>query len=149
MRVLINLFLLFVHDYSTKIRIHFYSLIYSFLNCANISYAIFMAALPLYFLCCIHVQYYPYISYTIIYGYMKSLPQYYTVLNLSHRIYSVRQRQGYNRPLFGLFVDMSFTNLIKFFIRSFFQKDYCQYILSWGQFFGLPHTAIGCYLFKV
>ena len=61
-RVLINLFLLFVHDYLTKIRVHSYTLIYSFLNCANVSYAIFMAALPLYFLCCIHVQHYPYIS---------------------------------------------------------------------------------------
>ena len=88
-RVLINLFISFVHDYLTKIRVHSYPLIYSFLNCANISYAIFMAALPLYFLCCIHVQHYPYILHAIIHGYMKSLPQYYTLLNLSHRIYFV------------------------------------------------------------
>ena len=47
-RVLINLFLLFVHDHSTKIRGHSYSLIYSFLNCANISYTIFKVLLPLY-----------------------------------------------------------------------------------------------------
>ena len=39
-RVLINLFVLFIHDHWTKIRGHSYSLIYSFLNCANISYAI-------------------------------------------------------------------------------------------------------------
>ena len=49
LRVLINLFRLFVHDHSTKIRGHSYSLIHSFLNCANISFAIFMAVQPLYF----------------------------------------------------------------------------------------------------
>ena len=48
-RVLINLFL-FVHNHSTKVRSHSYSLIYSFLNCADISFAIFKAVLiPLYF----------------------------------------------------------------------------------------------------
>ena len=61
-RVLLNLFLLFVDNYSTKIRVHSYSLIYSFLNCANISYAIFMAALPSYFIRYIH-------------GYMKPTPE--------------------------------------------------------------------------
>ena len=110
-RVLIDLFLLFAHDHSTKIydRLSFilslcttirskmivpvnlffylyttirpklgigysYSLIYSFLNCANISFAIFMAVLALYFVRCISgsttfiflrlysQQYYPYIS---------------------------------------------------------------------------------------
>ena len=55
-KVLINLFILFVHDHSTKIRGHSYSLIYSLLNCANISYAIFMAGLPLYFVRYIHVN---------------------------------------------------------------------------------------------
>ena len=64
-RVLIDLFLLFVQDYSTKIRVQCYSLIYSFHNCANISYAIFMAALPLYFVRYTHVQYCPCISYAI------------------------------------------------------------------------------------
>ena len=59
-RVLINLFLLFVHDHSTKIRGHSYSSIYSFFNCANISYVIFMAVLLLY-----SCQYYPYILYAI------------------------------------------------------------------------------------
>ena len=59
-RVLINLFVLFVHSHSTKIRGHSYSLIYSFLNCVNISYAIFKAVLPLY-----SYQYCPYISYAI------------------------------------------------------------------------------------
>ena len=48
-RILINLFLLFVHDHSTKIRGHSYSLIYFFLNCANILFAVFMAVRPLYF----------------------------------------------------------------------------------------------------
>ena len=36
-------FFLFVHDHSIKIRAHSYSLIYSFLNCANISYTLFIA----------------------------------------------------------------------------------------------------------
>ena len=48
-RVLINLFLLFVDGHSAKIRGQSYSLIYSFLYCAIISYAIFMAVLHLYF----------------------------------------------------------------------------------------------------
>ena len=47
-RILINFFL-FVHDHSTKVRGHFYSLINSFLLCVDISFAIFKAALPLYF----------------------------------------------------------------------------------------------------
>ena len=55
-RFLINLFLLFAHDHSTKIRVYSYSLIYSFLNCANISYAIFMSVLFLYFVRDIHVS---------------------------------------------------------------------------------------------
>ena len=45
---LISLFL-FVHNHSTKVRGHSYSLIYSFFHCPNISLAIFMALLPLYF----------------------------------------------------------------------------------------------------
>ena len=63
-RVLINLFLLFVHDHPTKIRGHSYSLIYSFINCAKILYALFMAVLPLYFIRYI-CQYCPNISYSI------------------------------------------------------------------------------------
>ena len=55
-RVLINLFLLFEHDHLTKIWGHSYSLIHSFLNCTNISYTIFMAVLPLYFVRYIHVS---------------------------------------------------------------------------------------------
>ena len=47
-RVLINLYL-FVHNYSTKVRSHSYSLIYYFLHCADILFAIFKAVLPLYF----------------------------------------------------------------------------------------------------
>ena len=43
------LFFFFVHDHSTKVRCYSYSLIYSFLNCHKISFAIFMAVLPLYF----------------------------------------------------------------------------------------------------
>ena len=42
-RVLINLIFLFVHDHSTKVRGHSYSLIYHCPSCANISFAIFMA----------------------------------------------------------------------------------------------------------
>ena len=57
--LLINLFILFVHDHSNKVSCRSYSLIYSFYICANTSYAIFMAVLPLYFVCYIH-------------GYMKS-----------------------------------------------------------------------------
>ena len=42
-RVLVNLFFILVHDHSTKVRGHSYSLIYYCFNCANISFAIFMA----------------------------------------------------------------------------------------------------------
>ena len=90
------IFFFFVHDHSTKVRGHFYYLIYSFLNCDNISFAKFMEVLPLYFARCIFgstafmfrplysQQYYPYISNTIfmevcllyfvryIHGYMKT-----------------------------------------------------------------------------
>ena len=48
-RGLIYLYLLFVLDYSIKIRGHSYSLIYSCLNCTNILYAIFIVVLPLFF----------------------------------------------------------------------------------------------------
>ena len=41
--VLINLFFVLVHDHSTRVRGHSYSLICYFLNCSNISFAIFMA----------------------------------------------------------------------------------------------------------
>ena len=47
-RVLINFFL-FVHDHSTKVRGHSYSLIYSFFNSGNISFGILKAVLPFYF----------------------------------------------------------------------------------------------------
>ena len=47
--VLIELFLLFAHDYSTKTRGHSYSSIYIFLSCASISFAIFKAVVRLYF----------------------------------------------------------------------------------------------------
>ena len=46
---LCHYFFFFVHDHSTKVRCYSYSLIYSFLNCHKISFAIFMAVLPLYF----------------------------------------------------------------------------------------------------
>ena len=59
--VFINLFYLFVHHHSTKIRSHSYSVVYSFHNCANISYAKFKAVLPLY-----SCQYCPYIWYAIL-----------------------------------------------------------------------------------
>ena len=52
-RVFYNLFFLFMHDHSTKVRGHSYSLIYSFLNCATILFAIFMAVLLLHFVCSI------------------------------------------------------------------------------------------------
>ena len=38
-----------MHNHSTKIRSHSYFLIYSFLHCADISFGIFKAVLPLYF----------------------------------------------------------------------------------------------------
>ena len=47
-RVLIICFL-FVHNHLAKVKDHSYSLIYSFVNCANILFAIFVAVLPLYF----------------------------------------------------------------------------------------------------
>ena len=47
-RVLIDLFILFVHQHSTKIRGHSYSLVYFFLNCANTLYAAFKEVLPLF-----------------------------------------------------------------------------------------------------
>ena len=53
-RVLIDLFFLFVHNHPTKIRGHSCSLIQSFLNCANISFAIFNSVLLLYFVRSIH-----------------------------------------------------------------------------------------------
>ena len=54
--VLINLYLLFAHDHSTKIRGHSYYLTYFFLilNCANISHAMLMSVLSLYFIRYIH-----------------------------------------------------------------------------------------------
>ena len=55
-RVLVNLFLLFLHDHSAKITGCSCSLVYSFLSCTNISYAIFMAVLALYFVHYIHVS---------------------------------------------------------------------------------------------
>ena len=48
-RVLTNSIFLFAHDHSTKVRGDSYSLIYSFINCANISFALFLAVLPLHF----------------------------------------------------------------------------------------------------
>ena len=45
-RVLIDLFFLFVYDQSTKVMGHSYSAIYSFLNCAYISFAIFITDCP-------------------------------------------------------------------------------------------------------
>ena len=44
-RVLIYIFISFIHDHSTKIRGHSYSLIYLLINCVNVSYTTFMAAL--------------------------------------------------------------------------------------------------------
>ena len=65
-RVLINLLFLFVQRPFDKVRGHSYSLIYSFLNCANISFVIFIADTALIFplLCCFW-KCYLYISYTI------------------------------------------------------------------------------------
>ena len=53
-RALINLFFLFVHDHSTNVRSYSYSVIYYFLNCASILFAMFMAVLPLYFVYYVH-----------------------------------------------------------------------------------------------
>ena len=67
-RFLINLFFLFLHGHSTKVGGHSNSLIYSFLNSANISFAV----LPLYFVRYIRTLIFPalylccsYISCTI------------------------------------------------------------------------------------
>ena len=48
MRVLI-IFFLFVYDHSTKVRSHSYYLIYTFLDCTIISFAIFMTDTTLIF----------------------------------------------------------------------------------------------------
>ena len=53
-RVLINLIFILVHNHSTKVRSYSYFLIYYFLNCANISFAMFKAVLPLHFVRSIH-----------------------------------------------------------------------------------------------
>ena len=44
-RVLIYIFISFVHDHSAKIRGHSYSLIYLLINCVNVSYTTFIAVL--------------------------------------------------------------------------------------------------------
>ena len=65
-KVHINLIVLFVHDHLTKVRGYSYSLIYSFLNFANILFALFLAVLPWHFV--FHIQSstsYPYISHAI------------------------------------------------------------------------------------
>ena len=49
-RVLINLIFFLVHNHLTKVRGHSYFLIYYFLNCANIPFAIFKAVLSLYYI---------------------------------------------------------------------------------------------------
>ena len=69
-RVIINLFFSFVHDHSTKVRGHSYSLIYFVLNCTNNSFALKL----LYFVRYNHIlifrtlyswKYCSYISYAI------------------------------------------------------------------------------------
>ena len=67
-RVLIDLLFSFAHDHSTKVGCHSNSLIYSFLNSANIWFAV----LPLYFVCYIRTLIFralysrcSYISYTM------------------------------------------------------------------------------------
>ena len=78
-RVIINLFILFVHDHSAKVRGHSYSLIDFSPNCANIPFGIFkavfsyisftliLAVLPLCFVRYLHSSTsYPYTSYTLI-----------------------------------------------------------------------------------
>ena len=63
-RVLFNLFFILVHDHSTKVRGHSYSLIYYFLNCPNISFAIFMVDIALIiFRALCFKQYCFYVSY--------------------------------------------------------------------------------------
>ena len=53
-RVFINLIFFLVHNHLTKVSGHSYFLIYYFLNCANIPFAIFKAVLSLYFVRSIH-----------------------------------------------------------------------------------------------
>ena len=83
-RVLINLLFLFVHNHLTKLEVTLN--LYFFLNCANISFVIFMTVLPLYFLRSVSGSTTFIFSYTIfmevlllylvryIYGYMKVKP---------------------------------------------------------------------------
>ena len=68
------IYFIFAHDHSIKTRDHCYSLIYSFLNGANISYAIFMAELPLFFVRYIHVSITLIFStlYTWLYGVLRT-----------------------------------------------------------------------------
>ena len=49
-----NLIFFFLHDHSTRVRGHSYFLIYSVLNCVNISFGILKTVLTLHFLRCIH-----------------------------------------------------------------------------------------------
>ena len=68
------IYFIFAHDHLIKTRDHCYSLIYSFLNGANISYAIFMAELPLFFVRYIHVSITLIFStlYTWLYGVLRT-----------------------------------------------------------------------------
>ena len=78
-RVIINLIFVFVHDHLTKVRGYSYSLIHTFLNCTNISSAVFLAVLPLRFVRYIQSSAsYPYISCSI---FMKVL-----LLHISYAI---------------------------------------------------------------
>ena len=53
-RIFINLSLLLMHAHFTQIKNNSYSLIYSLLKDVNISYAIFIVLMPLYFVRYIH-----------------------------------------------------------------------------------------------
>ena len=86
-RFLINSIFLFAHDHSTKVRGDSYSLIYSFINCTNISFALFLAVLPLHF-----------VSYT-----QSSTPAAFIFCTLAALIYSVRYILGYMKSLPGIY----------------------------------------------
>ena len=84
LKVLIDLFLLFAHNHSTKFRGHSYSLIFSFLNYANISFAIIIVALPLYFVNYIHVSHV--LIFCMLYSWQAFIQALLSTAIFSHRL---------------------------------------------------------------
>ena len=104
-RVLINLLFSFAYDHSTRFRGHFYSLIYSFDNSANISFTLFLALLSLHLIHCIQGSTsYRHILYTI---FMEMLLLYVFTLNpWLNEVLAITQRMTincHNKPSSYLF----------------------------------------------